>query len=747
MIGHSNSIYSYNEVHNDSKLTKKTNDQPILKAAKMNNANQNTEMKNYSITNINYYKFTFNNQTQLNSIRINSTANGQIGYFIINQSLIDSNFSISLHDYQQFNQSSLITYETVDPTINETYAEIQFKQSSYWNLEINLTYDFSADVNSTFYLSLTLYLPESGYNFNKPDSIYDYTTVNTPLNNSKIDYIVSYPYETIYFKLSVEPNRRVNFRFNENTPLILQDAPDNIRFWQFDPQASKPAILVDTPQDNNNGSYSFSWVSNTLYVSNILWIEIRLNPSVPITGNFSLSLSFQQEGYSLDSAINLQLNNTLIYNQLYSDRYSTQNVYFTFEIPYSDVNISFFAKSDNSLILANSKFRFYYERLENPLFDINEADSNTRGQVNTSFIPLKSGTYYIEYSPSGQYAPTGLWSIQVSYVKLPTFVWPFEFILFNVFYFLALPVIFIYINFKNRSEEITEWDLNQNNTDIFKTLSKNQRLNPKMEVPYQKILLKRRNIFIRDMIIDIVPVHIGEEEQPDQNVNIQSSLGFRYKNTLDNLLSLIVISWLILYWLINVLFYEMTKLSLLPYRTNSLSSINGLMYFLIFPIALILLIIYFYKESYLKSILNEVEYSISDTSLGSTVNSTKLKVLDNENLLKSLAYVRVLWNQAIKAFNEKNYSLFIIRADNSVKKLIETRFQQLIGTIDEKLEFNEIIEAVRNQGFDIPSTKKIEFFRKIRNKVVHSSHLLDEKTAIETFTYYSKFLGRLGLRT
>ena len=165
--------------------------------------------------------------------------------------------------------------------------------------------------------------------------------------------------------------------------------------------------MVDTPQDNNNGSYSFSWVSNTLYVSNVLWIEIRLNPSLPITGNFSLSLSFQQGGYSLDSAINLQLNKTSTYNQLYSDRYSTQNIYFKFEIPYSDVNISFFAKSDNSLILANSKFRFYYERLENPLFDINEADSNTRGQVNTSFIPLKSGTYYIEYSPSGQYAPTG----------------------------------------------------------------------------------------------------------------------------------------------------------------------------------------------------------------------------------------------------------------------------------------------------------------------------------------------------
>ena len=168
---------------------------------------------------------------------------------------------------------------------------------------------------------------------------------------------------------------------------------------------------------------------------------------------------------------------------------------------------------------------------------------------------------------------------------------------------------------------------------------------------------------------------------------------------------------------------------------------------MIFPISILVLIIYFYKETYLKLLINEIEYSINESNLNKTTNQMKTNLLDSENLMKNLAYVRVLWNQAIKAFNEKNYSLFIIRADNSVKKLLETRFQQLIGTIDEKLEFNDIIEAIRNQGFDIPSTKKIEFFRKVRNKVVHSSHMLDEKTAIETFNYYSKFLGRLGLRT
>ncbi|MFW9929636.1 MAG: hypothetical protein ACFFD1_09610, partial [Candidatus Thorarchaeota archaeon] len=103
--------------------------------------------------------------------------------------------------------------------------------------------------------------------------------------------------------------------------------------------------------------------------------------------------------------------------------------------------------------------------------------------------------------------------------------------------------------------------------------------------------------------------------------------------------------------------------------------------------------------------------------------------------------------QAKKAFKEQNYSLFIIKADTAVKKLIELRFLQIVGQIDNKLTFEEIIEQLRANAIDVPSQKKIEFFRKIRNKVVHSSHLLDEKTAIETFSYYDKFLTRLGLRT
>ncbi len=706
---------------------------------------QSSDVQNYAINQTIKYNFTLSNQTRGYAITLNSTINGQIGYFWLNQTLSSGNFSIFLIDSNDINRSSNIEYQNIPYSALEgTLGEISFVRSMNWLLEINTTYNFQVlNKNKLFHLQLTVYLPSFGYSPTNPVSVYDYSHSVYQVNNTVVNYNVLFPYQTVYFKLNIETNRRVDFVINEITPYVLENSI--IRFYQLDPSSGNPSLLNDPPINNGPGSYNYSWVSNILYDSNTFWIKIQLFSPLTNPGNFSITFSFQQSGYSFDSAIKLNTNQSYTYDQNYRDRYSIQKIYFKFQIPYSDVNISFFAKSIDPLILVNSKFKFYYQRPENPLFDVNEIDSNIRGSVNTNFIPSKAGIYYIEYIPA-VFAPTGSWSIGISYVRLPTFNWSFNYILFDIFYLLVFPVIILYVKLRNNSEHIIEWEVDQNSTDVFKTLSKNINLSPKMEVPFQKILLLRKNMLIRDMIIDLVPVRLSDEDK-SLNDNFNSSIGFRFKNTIDSYMSIGVIVWLIGFWFLNILFFELSKQTFLPYRVADINAINDLFYYLLFPVTLLLLILYFYKEIYLKVILNEIQSSVKDSSQNRSITTIKTNLFDSENLMKNLAYVRVLWNQAIKAFNEKNYSLFIIRADNSVKKLLETRFQQLIGTIDEKLEFPDIIEAVREQGFDIPSTKKIEYFRKVRNKVVHSSHMLDEKTAIETFTYYSKFLGRLGLRT
>ena len=700
--------------------------------AKPQSASQTNGMVNYSIQTINTYNFELNNKSRQYSILINNTVDGQVIYFKVNQS-IQQPININLFDSSiaSNNVTNLITYFPTSQLLsNNTYAEIEVNRAPYWKFNVSLNDNFFNETNN---ISVTFFFPSSGFGFE--------SAINILTNQSLVNYNALFPFQTLYFEISLENNRRVDFTINEESPFILENS--QIQFYQWDSLSSTQTLVGDPPVVEGPGSYGYSWVSigSDVGVGNF-WIEVKLDSS--LTGNFSLSFNFQNSGYSLSSAIPLSLNSTLIVNQQYRDRY-VQNEFFKFSVNQQDIKIIFSALSNDPLVIANSKFRIYYERIENLINEINEVLSSSEGSVNSSFLPQKQGTYYIEYIPA-YLAPIGSWSLSVSYIVLPTFVWPFQFLLFTIFYFLVIPIIIFYFKMKNEHEEIKEWEINKNYIDFFKTISKNQRLNPKMEVPFQKILLQRKNFLVKDIIFDIVPMHL-DSEVDQGNSMVQTSFGLRYKKTIDATISSSIIILLSFFWLINVVLYQLFQLTLLPYRVTDLNSIDDIIFYLILPITIILLIIYFYNESYINSIINEIEYSTNESNPTKVLNSVKNGFLDNENLLKNLAYVRVLWNQAVKAFNEKNYSLFVIRADNSVKKLIETRFQQLIGSIDEKLEFNDLIEAIRNQGFDVPSNKKIEYFRKIRNKVVHSSHLLDEKSAIETFNYYSKFLGRLGLRT
>ena len=136
--------------------------------------------------------------------------------------------------------------------------------------------------------------------------------------------------------------------------------------------------------------------------------------------------------------------------------------------------------------------------------------------------------------------------------------------------------------------------------------------------------------------------------------------------------------------------------------------------------------------------------------MGTYIKCNKGKGINIEQIKKNIAYVRVLWNQAKKLFKEENYSMFIIKTDTAVKKIVESRFLQVVDQTkykDIKLDFNQLVEELRENGFDMPSKKKIEYYRKLRNKIVHSSEIINEKQAIDVYSFYSKFLARLGLRT
>ena len=554
---------------------------------------------NYSIQTFKTYNFELNNKSSQHTILINNTVDGQVIYFKLNQS-IQQPLQINLFDssFASNNVTNLITYYPTSLLLhNDTYAKIEVSRASYWKFNVSWDNGF---FNETDNVSVTFFFPSSGFGFD--------SAINILTNESLVNYNALFPFQTLYFEISLENNRRVDFTINEESPYILENS--QIQFYQWDSLSSTQQLVGDPPVIEGPGSYGYSWVSigSNVGVGNF-WIEIKLDSF--LTGNFSLSFNFQKSGYSLSSAIPLSFNSTLIVNQQYRDRY-VQNEFFKFSVNQQDIKIIFSALSHDPLVIANSKFRIYYERIENLINEINEVLSSSEGSVNSTFLPQKQGTYYIEYIPA-YLAPIGSWSLNVSYIVLPTFVWPFQFLLFTIFYFLVIPIVIFYFKMKNDYEEIKEWEINKNYVDFFKTISKNQRLNPKMEVPYQKILLQRKNLLVRDIIFDIVPMHLDSELDQETSM-VQTSFGLRYKKTIDTTISLSIIILLAFFWLINVILYQLFQLTLLPYRVTDLNSIDDIIFYLILPITIILLIIYFYNESYINSITNEIEYSSIESS-------------------------------------------------------------------------------------------------------------------------------------
>lgn len=602
------------------------------------------------------------------------------------------------------------------------YGRFDLTRSSKWFLRVNYTGSTFAVVNQTR-LGLELYIPERGYDFLKPHNLTE--------NITTVDYTPQFPFETVYWQLALQTNQRVNFQISEVGDEILRDT--EVQFYELN-FFGNPDRMNIIPEEGSSelSTQSYSWVaSGTPEESNVLWIEISFD-TLGMDGNLSMIFDYQKVGYSFSTAHSLSINETHEIFHNYTDRYRTLQ-YFQFEIDYAGVDLHIIA---NGSVLDNSVIRLY-DRQRNVVETIDERYSIIDETISAVVYLPTAGTYYLQFEPSQFLTKGGAFKLNLSYEIPPKFSWRVDYILTNMLLLVVLPGVAAYVLLRNRELlEISQWEVQASQKTLFRTLSSNQRLNPKKEVPFEKILIEHPGPLIRDLIIDLVPV---DDES--------TSLGVSQSWTVPNKMFLIPIVTLMAYWVSDIALFIITHQSLLWWRITEFGTLNLVHFWLWAPLSLLFGAIYVLRKQSFKRVLRELEFTINDLQNQTPARNLETVPVDIEVTQKSLAYVRVLWNQANKAFKENNFSLFIIRADNAVKKLLETRFLQLKGQVGERLEFAEIIEFVRSQGFDIPSTKKIEYFRKIRNKVVHSSHLLDEKTAIETYSYYSKFLGRLGLRT
>lgn len=619
---------------------------------------------------------------------------------------------------------------------SDIFGSFIFPRSSVNYLLINYTESDFLTFNSTK-INLTLTTPISGFNFDLSFLITE--------NDTKYDYHPIFPFESIYWKIELKDNQRVNFTIKEvNSQEVLKDSI--IKFYQEVVIGSGDIVqddLPDKPSPESEGVFTYSWVASG---RSILWIEIKLE-ALGTLGNISISFSFQKSAYSFETAKSILINTTNLAYVNFSDRWSSVQ-YFRFNILHPGVRVNIFAIENVPNLLENAKIKIFDNSQNQPLFIqpalgatifetqiLEEALNLIDGELNGSFFATTPGFYYFTLESIQFPAETGSFYFSVSYLVPPEFLWSIPSIILSLLTFIGLPIILSYVAVRTPPGKRT-YELKVNQKKIFTALSKNPRLVRKKEVPFEKILIVKPSFLLRNILINIVSL---DDETSSININ--------FSNIIANRFLIIVPFILSIYWLFDLILFILFRISMLPFRIIQISSLNNTHFIVWFPITTIFAFLIVFRQNSIQNVLKEVAFTFNDLTKNAGENrSRSIKSVDINLITKNLAFVRVLWNQADKAFKNEKYSLFIIRADTAVKKLLNIRFQQLYGIVEERLEFNEIVLQIRNQGFDIPSTKKIEYFRRIRNKVVHSSHLLDEKNAIEIYAYYSKFLTRLGIR-
>ena len=578
---------------------------------------------------------------------------------------------------------------------------------------------------SPSYYNLSIYIPTNGYSFDTAIQIAD---VANRLETS-YNYSTKSLFETLYFNISVHAFQRFLLNVTETAPSITQDTSVSL----YTPAGPFPPFPFIIDQTLQNGGIVLTWVPNGNV--NSMWIVLSQGG---LPENYTMVFSVQTSGYSFDSAILVASNQTHLQWINFTDEWPTV-LYYKFFINQTGigtwVNIS--EKNSGSSLLTNAQVFIYAPNENYKVLQLNELNSPITGQITGNFTAMTSGYYYIVVSLGSSSTPIPskeAYTILLLYtyppvVPVQSFQWTFLNILLSFLILFVLPGVFFGIDMFVKPEPI-QWHILLSGEVVYNAISKNPRFENKYEFPTESILFE--------------PPYIGSYRLKFDKINDDEttlSLLGPQKTFLRYFYYLPI--GFFAYFLINYLLYLSTNTTLLFFEVTDLLPFYLLLlicFVLVVPVSVFIV----YRYNFIKRLIYEINYTKND--IVPNIDGPNLS-LNLNALQKQFSYIRVVWNQAKKAFNEQNYSLFIIKADTAVKKLVETRYVQFAGSV-RSMDFNTIIKELRLRGLDIPSNKKIEYFHQIRNKVVHTSHLLlDEKTAIETFNYYSKFLNRLGMRT
>lgn len=639
-----------------------------------------------------------------------------------------------------------IIFFTISPKVNKTVtvfnpSEVQFDidedEESHvtdylgswtasvdgdWLIEVNDTVSGrTVDVNYTIIASI----PKNGYN--------EVTAVQ--LSRSVVVANYSHAHEVHYWKVTMEYNQNGTLYLKEFISNILDEATIKI----YRPGYLHNEELRETSINPFNGSFKYSWNS---YYDDTFFIILKHYKAIasPI-GLYNISFSEEKNSYSFETASNIPYNKSVSCRIV--DSFSeAKKYYFKFQVNESRI-IAFIQihgpNSSEANILEGATVEIFdgskQKRITEPP-TLSEGAQDIDKRFNIELKNLEADTYYIVINtPSNT---VGLFYIHFEY-SLPTpFSWNFLSIVLSIVILLALPTYLIYLDTKGKWFQSNQWTLPLSLKESYKFIKYSFRgLFNLKEVPNDSIMIRVASIPFRTfLLLNFI------ESSEDETLVFSKRLRKKIEWILYFFIALVVFD------AINVVFFLFSSgfMHLLPVY---ISNPSDLVIILSGPTVILAISVLFVNVSayisynQINSRINFIVQNYQD----SPENGIDSQKLDPLQAVKAINYVRVLWNQAKRAFKENNFELFVIKSDAAVKSLLSTRYKQIVtGNTNPKPEFKIQVSELRRRGFDLPSDKKIAHFRNLRNRIVHSSVTLDEKESVNCFAFYSTFITRLGLR-
>jgi hypothetical protein len=681
------SILSYSEVANDFDITNAT---IIL-----------VNTTNYAV---------FDNESLTHNWEIENIDQGRIIYVTI-----DSDDDLENVDVFLFSSSGVSYSNILQLTGGSTKYLASWISPSLgdWILQVNYTETLPS---SNFTYSLSIFSPNNGFSIETAISISD-----TPLFSN-----FTANHESHYWKVLLHENQNGIISLDEITPLSLFDTTLTI-FREQNPQ--NPIF-----DDLILGSVNHSWnapATDTYYVI----LKHDSADSTPI-GGYNISFSAQTSRYNFESAEMIPENETVSINVI-KGFIPRKRYYFSFKVNLSrtEVNIRIFEDNSSfSTILDYAIVELFDEGLQDPIIaPIHEENQPRDGQINIT-ESLDMGVYFLTVSPVSN--AVGTFKIFIEYHLPRPFIWDFPAIILSITLLVLFPFYLVYLDSKGRWYRVSQWTSSNSLPQTFKIFRDSFRgiYNIK-EVPNDSILIRVASIpFSTYSLLNFV------ESSERETLVFSKRISRKYE------LGIFFLIGLLLFDVLNILLYAVLSKHLLPIYFSGLTPL--ILSLAIPTLALLIIVLFSNASSYItySQVTNRISYIIQNYQ--EKVDDTRSSLsIDPIQAIKSINYVRVLWNQARHAFKENNFELFVIKADAAVKNLLSTRYKQIcLVNSKEKPEFQIQVEELRKRGFDLPNDKKIAHFRNIRNRIVHSSVTLGEKESVDCFAYYSTFINRLGLR-